>query len=222
MEQNSYFEYLEVNIYIQSDAFELNEGNFHAKLSLPSDGSFCVYNTNQYDLYPLPPCTLEESLAWSECSQDNCPLVPIENFIKFEDYYYDNYLSEYITYFYIYPRVKELSNEIDINFQFYGTFSTVYSQFEIEIFLYISILLFALALIVPLIFIVIAIVLKRKFPEIDLPPQQENDNNNDDNLCSVSDDNNLTCNNNVDKLGGTELTTVQYSAPLNFHYSDDL
>ena len=161
---------------------------------------------------------MEESLAWSNCSKDDCPFVPVENFILVNDYYDNFYPSEYITYFYIYPRVTTLPHEIDIKFQFYGTFTTFYSSFEVDIFLFISILLFALAVVVPLIFIIIAIVLKRL--TVDPPPQENNCN--EDNVCNVGDDVNLDSHNNVDKLSGTELTTVQYSAPpLNFHYSDD-
>ena len=170
----------------------------YAKLKLPKDGTFCIINTynSWYPIDSLPTCTLEEALAWSSCDTSNCP----SNF----DWY--SYWQTRYTYFYIYPR-QPLDDDINLEFQFFGSFTRIYSESSVNFALFTSYLFVALALVIPFVLLVAAIVakkLRKPFPVDEPDDDHDHENNIDKNVNSY---------NNVDgdEFSGEELSTFSRS-----------
>ena len=134
----------------------------YAKLKIPKDGTFCVLSTvnSQYSFNSLPTCTLDDALMWSSCETSNCP----------SNVDWDYFSQQFFTYFYIYPR-QPLDNEINIEFQFFGNFDTANSESSVNVSLFITYFFLALALVIPFVLLVAAIVakkLRKPFP-VDEP-----------------------------------------------------
>ena len=187
------FSYLRLEVAINN---YLTIDTNSAKLKLPKDGTFCIFNTvdAQYPLDQLPTCTLDDALAWS-CDKPYCN----SNFGWVDDSW-----GNYYTYFYIYPR-QPLDDEINIDFQFFGKFYTVYSESSVNFALFTSYLFVALALVIPFVLLVAAIVakkLRKPFP-VDEPDDDHHDDETKFNN-NVGDD---------DEFRGEELAT--FSSRIN-------
>ena len=188
MKSSNYDKFAYLRLEVSSNS-NLTPGTNYAKLKSPKDGTFCILNTvdSQYPLDQLPTCTLDDALAWSSCDSSNCP----SNFGWVEDTWGDYYI-----YFYIYPR-QPLEDDINIDFQFFGNFDTVHSESSVNFALFTSYLFVALALVIPFVLLVAAIVakkLRKPFP-VDEPDDDH-------------DHHHLQSNSNVvDEFCGEELAT---------------
>ena len=177
------------------------------RLKLPKDRTFCILNTYNawYSIDSFPKCTLEEALAWSSCDTSNCP----SNFDWYANYEYHDrptWWGTYYTYFYIYPR-QPLDDDINLEFQFFGSFTRIYSESSVNFALFTSYFFVALALVIPFVLLVAAIVakkLRKPFP-VDEPDDyhDQHDETNFDS-CNVVDD---------DEFSGEELAT--FSSRIN-------
>ena len=131
---------------------------------------------------------------WSSCDTSNCP----SNFTWTITYGW----GTHYTYFFIYPR-QPLDDEINIEFQYIGNFDTVHSESSVNFALFTSYLFVALALVIPFVLLVAAIVVKklRKPLPVDEPDDESNVDYQNSN------------NNDVDEISGEELAT--FSSRIN-------